>query len=66
MAFVCVQPVLTSGARKSEDLTTDKTDDKDAVLIARLTAQLAATCPSRRRDLGPAASPRSAPRTALG
>ena len=26
--------------RKTEDLTTDKTDDKDAVLIARLTAQL--------------------------
>jgi transposase len=40
MAFVCVQPALTSWARKSEDLTTDKTDDKDAVLIARLTAQL--------------------------
>jgi transposase len=32
--------MLTSGARKSEDLTTDKTDDKDAVLIARLTTQL--------------------------
>ena len=28
------------GARKSEDLTSDKSDDKDAVLIARLTAQL--------------------------
>jgi hypothetical protein len=40
MSFVCVQPMLISGARKSEDLTTDKTDDKDAVLIARLTAQL--------------------------
>ncbi len=40
MSFVCVQPVLTSGARKDEDLTPDKTDDKDAVLIARLTAQL--------------------------
>lgn len=40
MSFVCVQPMLTSGARKSEDLTPDKTDDKDAVLIARLTAQL--------------------------
>lgn len=40
MSFVCVQPLLTSGARKSEDLTIDKTDDKDAVLIARLTAQL--------------------------
>jgi hypothetical protein len=27
-------------ARRTEDLTSDKTDDKDAVLIARLTAQL--------------------------
>lgn len=40
MAFVCVQPMLTSAARKSEDLTPDKTDEKDAVLIARLTSQL--------------------------
>jgi transposase len=40
MAFVCVQPLQTSWARRSEDLTVDKTDDKDAVLIARLTAQL--------------------------
>ncbi len=40
MSFVCVQPALSSWARKTEDLTTDKTDDKDAVLIARLTAQL--------------------------
>jgi transposase len=40
MSFVCVQPAASSWARKSEDLTSDKTDDKDAVLIARLTAQL--------------------------
>jgi len=40
MPFVCVQPSLTSWARRSEDLTWDKTDEKDAVLIARLTAQL--------------------------
>ena len=40
MSFVCVQPTLTSRARKDEDLTHDKTDEKDAVLIARLTAQL--------------------------
>jgi transposase len=40
MPFVCVQPNQTSWARRSEDLTFDKTDDKDAVLIARLTAQL--------------------------
>ena len=40
MSFVCVQPMQTSWARRSEDLTFDKTDDKDAILIARLTAQL--------------------------
>jgi transposase len=40
MPFVCVQPMLTSWARRSEDLTCDKTDEKDAVIIARLTAQL--------------------------
>jgi transposase len=40
MPFVCVQPMVTSWARRAEDLTTDKTDEKDAVLIARLTAQL--------------------------
>jgi transposase len=40
MPLVCVQPMLTSWARRSEDLTSDKTEEKDAVLIARLTAQL--------------------------
>jgi transposase len=40
MPFVCVQPMQTSWARRTEDLTVDKTDEKDAVLIARLTAQL--------------------------
>jgi transposase len=40
MTLVCIQPAASAWARKSEDLTTDKTDDKDAVLIARLTAQL--------------------------
>jgi transposase len=40
MPLVCVQPIQTSWARRSEDLTFDKTDEKDAVLIARLTAQL--------------------------
>ena len=38
--FVCVQPMVTSWSRRTEDLTFDKTDEKDAVLIARLTAQL--------------------------
>jgi transposase len=37
---VCVQPSVTSYSRRTEDLTPDKTDEKDAVLIARLTAQL--------------------------
>ena len=40
MPFVCVQTLQTAWARRSEDLTFDKTDDKDAVLIARLTGQL--------------------------
>jgi transposase len=40
MPLVCVQPMQTSWARRSEDLTFDKTDDKDAILVARLTAQL--------------------------
>jgi transposase len=38
MPFVCVQPMLTSWVRRSEDLTVDKTDEKDAVIIARLTS----------------------------
>jgi transposase len=40
MPFVRVQPMVTSWSRRTEDLTDDKTDEKDAVLIARLTAQL--------------------------
>ena len=40
MSFVCVQPAISAWVRKTEDLTSDKTDDKDAVLIARLTGQL--------------------------
>ena len=40
MSFVCVQPAVSSWSRRAEDLTHDKTDEKDAVLIARLTAQL--------------------------
>ena len=40
MPLVCVQPAVSAWVRKTEDLTSDKTDDKDAVLIARLTGQL--------------------------
>jgi transposase len=59
MPFVCVQPLLTSWSRRAEDLTVDKTDEKDAVLIARLTAQLRCSEPepvdetwARLRHLG--------------
>ena len=59
MSFVCVQPAISSWVRKTEDLTSDKTDDKDAVLIARLTAQLRCYLPepvdetwARLRHLG--------------
>lgn len=59
MSFVCVQPLLTGRARRDEDLTHDKTDEKDAVLIARLTAQLRCYLPepvdetwARLRHLG--------------
>jgi transposase len=40
MPFVCVQPMVSSWSRRAEDLTFDKTDEKDAVLIARLVARL--------------------------
>ena len=49
MPFVCVQPTLTSWSRRGEDLTIDKTDEKDAVLIARLTAQLRCYVPGTGR-----------------
>jgi len=59
MPFVCVQPLVTSWSRRTEDLTCDKTGDKDAVLIARLTAQLRCYVPepadetwARLRHLG--------------
>jgi transposase len=59
MSFVCVQPAISAWVRKTEDLTSDKTDDKDAVLIARLTAQLRCYLPepvdetwARLRHLG--------------
>ena len=49
MPFVCVQPMVTSWSRRTEDLTFDKTDEKDAVLIARLTAQLRCYVPGAGR-----------------
>lgn len=38
--LVCVQPLLVHRAREAEDFTHDKSDDKDALLIARLASQL--------------------------
>ena len=39
MTLVCVNPMLVGRARESEDYTHDKSDDKDATLIARLVAE---------------------------
>lgn len=59
MPLVCVQPLLVGRARESEDFTRDKTDDKDAVLIARLVSELRCYVPepadetwARLRHLG--------------
>ena len=47
MPLVCVNPMLVGRARETEDYTRDKSDDKDAVLIARLVAQLNCYAPER-------------------
>jgi transposase len=38
--LVCVQPLVVARAREAEDYTRGKSDDRDAVLIARLASQL--------------------------
>ena len=59
MTLVCVNPMLVGKAREAEDYTRDKSDDKDAMLIARLVAQLHCYVPedaeetwARLRQLG--------------
>jgi transposase len=59
MPFVCVQPMLVARSRENENYTSDKTDDRDAVLIARLTTELRCYAPeaadetwARLRHLG--------------
>ena len=47
LALVCVQPLLVYRAREGEDLTWDKSDPKDAVIIARLAAGLHCYQPER-------------------
>jgi len=48
--LVCVQPLLVWRAREAEDLTWDKSDPKDAVIIARLAAQLCCYEPERSSE----------------
>jgi transposase len=57
--FVCVQPLLVGRSREAEDYSRDKTDDRDAMLIARLVSELRCYLPepaeetwSRLRQLG--------------
>jgi len=59
ITLVCVNPMLVGRAREAEDYTRDKSDDKDAMLIARLVAQLHCYAPecaeetwARLRQLG--------------
>jgi len=47
LSLVCVQPLLVWRAREAEDLTWDKSDPKDAVIIARLAAGLRCYVPER-------------------
>ena len=47
LALVCVQPLLVYRAREDEDLARDKSDPKDAVIIARLAAGLHCYEPER-------------------
>ncbi len=47
IVLVCVQPLLVHRAREAEDFTRDKSDDKDALLIARLASQLHVYLPER-------------------
>jgi transposase len=49
--LVCVQPLLVWRAREAEDLTWDKSDPKDAVIIARLAAQLCCYEPERSNEI---------------
>lgn len=47
LPLVCVQPLAGARAREEEDYTRDKSDHKDAVLIARLAAELRCYVPER-------------------
>jgi transposase len=47
LELVCVQPLLVHRAREGEDYTHDKSDGKDVLVIARLTAELRCYLPER-------------------
>jgi transposase len=47
LPMVCVQPLVTHVAREQQDLTGDKTDEGDCVLIARLARELHCYVPER-------------------
>lgn len=47
VVLVCVQPLLVHRAREAEDFTRDKSDDKDALLIARLATELRVYLPEQ-------------------
>lgn len=51
MTLMCVNPMLVGRAREVEDYTRDKSDDKDAMLIARLVAQLHCYVPERADEI---------------
>lgn len=47
MRLVCVQPLLVRRAREAEDFTYNKSDDTDAMIIARLVTELRCYLPER-------------------
>jgi hypothetical protein len=51
--LVCVSPMLVARGREEDDLTRDRSDDKDALVIARLAAQLRCYTRSGPRRPGP-------------
>jgi transposase len=53
LALVCVQPLLVYRAREGEDLTFDKSDPKDAVIIAGWPRACTAISPSALTRCGP-------------
>lgn len=50
-ALVCVQPLLTCRAREAEDFTFNKSDDTDAMIIARLVTELRCYLPERSEPI---------------